>query len=77
MTKEQLLFLLKDSIVMLKNKGIEMKTKPEMYKAWKQQWDRITNDLHKLTLEDHRWVSEEYSKWFQETFKEDLKKVHS
>lgn len=58
---------------MLKSKGVEMKKNPEMYKAWKKQWDRVESEVKSLSSSDMTFVSDEYSKWFKSTFKEDLK----
>ena len=61
---------------MLKNKGIEMKKSPEMYNAWKSQWEKVAAEIAILNVDDRSWLDYEYSTWFKENFKEDIKRFN-
>lgn len=68
MTKEQILSLIKDSIMSLRTKGDKLISVKEELIAFKNQSERIKKELLALNSCDANWLNDEYLKWRRETF---------
>lgn len=66
MKKEQILDLLKDTVLTLKDKSKELSKNDLLYKAWKEQNKRVAEEVKKLDSCDMLWISDEYGKWFKQ-----------
>ena len=89
MTKEQVLILLKDSVanlrtatkhklnpdgrVKINEKGYPELDNPFLFDAWKRQCDRVRSEVGLLSPNDFKWVDQEYSRWYRETFTKDIR----
>jgi len=65
MTRTQLLTLLQDTILTLKEKNKELLTNKPLSTAWQNQNKRVTEEIKKLNPADLKWLEENYSTWFK------------
>lgn len=87
MTREQLLSLLKDSILGLKKikpkrnpdgslkrdeKNEVIFENPEAYRAWKLQTDRVKKEIEGLNSCDQVWLEKEYTKFHKEVIEPEV-----
>ena len=70
MTKEQILSLMKDSILSLKTKGDKLISVKGELIAFKNQTEIVKNALLALNSCDATWLNDEYLKWRRETLSE-------
>lgn len=75
MKKEEIFESLKRSILTLRDKGKELATNPEMFKAWKKENAFIGEAVKKLDSFDILWLNNEYSKWSNEVIKPEIDKL--
>ena len=68
MNKEQVFSLLKDSILIVKNREKELKINKNLQQAFLRQNELIKSGMETLSKEDKELLEKEYSKWYQEVF---------
>ena len=75
MTKEQILALLKDSILTLRDKGRTFHENEPLLKAWTKQNEMIEEAVKGLNSCDMLFINDEYSKWMKDTFGDYINKL--
>ena len=75
MTKEQILALLKDSVITLRDKGRTFHDNEALRNAWMNQNTKISEAVKELNSCDMLWVNDEYAKWMQENFSDYIEKL--
>lgn len=75
MTKEEVLKKMKDSIMELYARRVDLK-KEEAFKEWHNRWKPIEKEVKSLSSCDLQWVDEQYGKWFKGVFKREIDEAH-
>ena len=75
MNREQILASLKSSILTIRDKGKELATNEDMYKAWVKENNIIREEVNKLDSCDMLWLNDEYGKWFREEIQPIVEKL--
>lgn len=74
MNKEQILEAFKSSILTIQNKGKELATNKDLYKAWKREVNTINEKIRELNSCDMLWLNDNYAKWSKENLQTDIDK---